>query len=67
MFRTGSGKSVLISENSVQKARAVLEEQGINKGIIADQTYLRLSLFISIEVGIKLYRACLVEVSILFL
>ncbi|XP_044355539.1 protein BREAST CANCER SUSCEPTIBILITY 2 homolog B isoform X11 [Triticum aestivum] len=31
MFRTGSGKSVLISENSVQKARAVLEEQGINK------------------------------------
>nr|XP_045090584.1 protein BREAST CANCER SUSCEPTIBILITY 2 homolog B isoform X9 [Aegilops tauschii subsp. strangulata] len=50
MFRTGSGKSVLISENSVQKARAVLEEQGINKGIIADQTYLRLSLFISIEV-----------------
>ncbi|XP_044974947.1 protein BREAST CANCER SUSCEPTIBILITY 2 homolog A-like isoform X2 [Hordeum vulgare subsp. vulgare] len=28
MFRTGSGKSVLISENSVQKARAVLEEQG---------------------------------------
>ncbi|VAH73151.1 unnamed protein product [Triticum turgidum subsp. durum] len=31
MFRTGSGKSVLISESSVQKARAVLEEQGINK------------------------------------
>ncbi|XP_037404377.1 protein BREAST CANCER SUSCEPTIBILITY 2 homolog B-like isoform X7 [Triticum dicoccoides] len=31
LFRTGSGKSVLISESSVQKARAVLEEQGINK------------------------------------
>ncbi|CAM0879886.1 unnamed protein product [Alopecurus aequalis] len=32
MFRTGSGKSVLISESSVQKARAVLEEEGnINK------------------------------------
>ncbi|XP_048562012.1 protein BREAST CANCER SUSCEPTIBILITY 2 homolog B-like isoform X9 [Triticum urartu] len=28
MFRTGSGKSVLISESSVQKARAVLEEEG---------------------------------------
>ncbi|XP_051223047.1 protein BREAST CANCER SUSCEPTIBILITY 2 homolog B isoform X4 [Lolium perenne] len=32
MFQTGSGKSVLISESSVQKARAVLEEEGnINK------------------------------------
>uniref|UniRef100_A0A0D3EJY6 Tower domain-containing protein n=1 Tax=Oryza barthii TaxID=65489 RepID=A0A0D3EJY6_9ORYZ len=28
MFRTGSGKSVLISHSSVQKARAVLEEEG---------------------------------------
>ncbi|KAM3197321.1 hypothetical protein ACQJBY_072780 [Aegilops geniculata] len=27
MFRTGSGKSVLISESSVQKAKAVLEEE----------------------------------------
>ncbi|PNT69978.1 hypothetical protein BRADI_2g03990v3 [Brachypodium distachyon] len=27
MFQTGSGKSVLISESSVQKARAVLEEE----------------------------------------
>jgi breast cancer 2 susceptibility protein len=36
MFQTGSGKSVLISESSVQKARAVLEEEGnINKGIPA--------------------------------
>jgi breast cancer 2 susceptibility protein len=28
MFRTGSGKSVLISHSSVQKARVVLEEEG---------------------------------------
>ncbi|XP_039846384.1 protein BREAST CANCER SUSCEPTIBILITY 2 homolog A-like isoform X5 [Panicum virgatum] len=28
MFQTGSGKSVLVSESSVQKARAVLEEEG---------------------------------------
>ncbi|CAO2193802.1 unnamed protein product [Urochloa humidicola] len=28
VFQTGSGKSVLVSESSVQKARAVLEEQG---------------------------------------
>uniref|UniRef100_A0A0D9UX46 Tower domain-containing protein n=1 Tax=Leersia perrieri TaxID=77586 RepID=A0A0D9UX46_9ORYZ len=28
MFRTGSGKSVLISDSSVLKARAVLEEEG---------------------------------------
>jgi len=43
MFRTGSGKSVLISESSVQKARAVLEEEGnINEGITAHQTFLRL-------------------------
>ncbi|TVU21686.1 hypothetical protein EJB05_31338, partial [Eragrostis curvula] len=28
MFQTGSGKSVLVSERSVQKARSVLEEEG---------------------------------------
>ncbi|KAG8046006.1 hypothetical protein GUJ93_ZPchr0008g12594 [Zizania palustris] len=28
MFRTGSGKSVLISESSMQKARTVLQEEG---------------------------------------
>ncbi|CAO2181017.1 unnamed protein product [Urochloa humidicola] len=28
IFQTGSGKSVLVSESSVQKARAVLEEEG---------------------------------------
>ncbi|KAL6627377.1 hypothetical protein ACP70R_031103 [Stipagrostis hirtigluma subsp. patula] len=28
MFQTGSGKSVLVSESSVRKARAVLEEEG---------------------------------------
>uniref|UniRef100_A0A0E0JEH1 Tower domain-containing protein n=1 Tax=Oryza punctata TaxID=4537 RepID=A0A0E0JEH1_ORYPU len=28
IFRTGSGKSVLISDSSVQKAKAVLEEEG---------------------------------------
>jgi hypothetical protein len=34
MFQTGTGKSVLVSESSVQKARAVLEEEGdTNKGI----------------------------------
>ena len=43
MFQTGSGKSVLSSESSVQKARAVLEEEGnINKGITAYQTFLLL-------------------------
>ena len=43
MFQTGSGKSVLISESSVQKARAVLEEEhNINKGIMAYQTVPRL-------------------------
>jgi hypothetical protein len=34
MFQTGSGKSVLVSESSVRKARAVLEEEGdVNRGI----------------------------------
>jgi breast cancer 2 susceptibility protein len=43
MFQTGSGKSVLISESSVQKARAVLEEEGnIKKGITAYQIFVRL-------------------------
>jgi breast cancer 2 susceptibility protein len=28
MFQTGSGKSVLVCESSMQKARAVLEEEG---------------------------------------
>nr|CAB3476155.1 unnamed protein product [Digitaria exilis] len=34
MFQTGSGKSVLVTENSVRKARAVLEEESaVNRGI----------------------------------
>ncbi|XP_039810962.1 protein BREAST CANCER SUSCEPTIBILITY 2 homolog B-like isoform X11 [Panicum virgatum] len=33
MFQTGSGKSVLVSESSVRKARAVLEDEGdVNRG-----------------------------------
>jgi hypothetical protein len=45
MFQTGSGKSVLISESSVQKARAVLEEEGnIKKGISAYQICETISL-----------------------
>ncbi|EEC70000.1 hypothetical protein OsI_00530 [Oryza sativa Indica Group] len=39
MFRTGSGKSVLISHSSVQKARAVLEEEGNMKKEISDLRY----------------------------
>jgi hypothetical protein len=35
MLQTGSGKSVFVSEGSVQKARAVLEEEGdANRGIL---------------------------------
>jgi len=41
MFQTGSGKSVLVSESSVQKARAVLEEEG---DVNTKQSYLLYSM-----------------------
>lgn len=34
MFQTGSGKSVLVSESSMQKARAVLKEEGDVNGAL---------------------------------
>ena len=41
MFQTRSGKSVLVSESSVQKARAVLEEEG---DVNTKQSYLLYSM-----------------------
>jgi hypothetical protein len=41
MFQTGSGKSVLVSESLVQKARAVLEEEG---DVNTKQSYLLYSM-----------------------
>lgn len=46
MFQTGSGKSVLVSESSVQKARAVLEEEGDAN---TNQSYLLYSMHMKHE------------------